>query len=166
MLGSPQFRKDFGFVDAATGQYILPARWQSAFNSVTSIGMIFGAMMCGYVADHIGRRGAMACACTVTIGAIFLQFFAKSNGVLLAGKIINGLSLGFYWTVAPSYCSEIVPLVLRGAATSGVNLFIALGQLLASGMINAFGARTDSWAYRAPFALQWIFPVILLAGLP
>ena len=166
LLGSPQFRKAFGFVDSATGQYILPARWQSAFNSVTSIGMIFGAMACGYVADRIGRRGALALACVVTIGAIFLQFFAKSNGVLLAGKIINGLSLGFYWTVAPSYCSEIVPLVLRGAATSGVNLFIAFGQLLASGILNAFGARDDEWADRIPFAIQWAFPLVLLAGLP
>ena len=35
-----------------------------------------------------------------------------------------------------------------------------------NGMIQGFGARTDAWAYRGPFALQWLFPVVLLAGLP
>ena len=39
------------------------------------------------------------------------------------------------------------------------------GQLLANGLIKATGARDDSYAYRIPFAIQWIFPVLLLCGL-
>ena len=94
------------------------------------MGGFFGAISCGYFADSIGRRWTLGGACALSIGAIFIQFFANSDGLLLAGKLINGYSLGFYWTVAPTYCSEIVPVVLRGAVTSSVNLFIAFGQLL------------------------------------
>ena len=165
LLASPQFRKDFGYV-SKNGQYILPADWQAAFNSASSIGGFFGGITCGYVSDRYGRCKTLGLACVVSIGAVFIQFFADSNGLLLTGKIINGLCLGFFQTIAPNYCSEVVPLVLRGAVTSGVNLFIALGQLLANGLINGFGGRNDHFAYKAPFALQWLFPTILLAGLP
>ncbi|KAJ5113635.1 general substrate transporter [Penicillium angulare] len=134
LLGSPQFRQDFGYV-APDGETILPAKWQSSFNSASSIGGFLGGIACGWIADRIGRRAALGLACVVSIGAVFMQFFATTNGLLLAGKIINGVCLGFYQTVAASYCSEIVPLVLRGSVTSGVNLFIALGQLLANGMM-------------------------------
>jgi len=60
--------------------------------------------------------------------------------------------------------SELTPVVLRGVATSGVNLGIALGQLLSNSVVKGFGARTDRWAYRAPFALQLAFVALLLGG--
>ena len=33
-------------------------------------------------------------------------------------------------------------------------------------MVKIFGHLADSRAYRVPFALQWLFPVFLLFGLP
>lgn len=95
-----------------------------------------------------------------------MEFFANQNGVLLTGKLLNGISLDFYQTVSPAYCSEISPRVLRGITTSSVSLFIGFGQLMANGLVQACGSRTDVYAYRLPFALQWIFPVIIIAGMP
>jgi MFS family permease len=51
-------------------------------------------------------------------------------------------------------------------ATAGVNLGIAIGQLLSNAVVAGFGERTDRWAYRAPFAFQLAFVAILLAGYP
>ena len=62
--------------------------------------------------------------------------------------------------------SEITPVVLRGVATAGINLGIALGQLLSNSAVAGFGNRTDRWSYRGPFALQLIFAVILVVGYP
>lgn len=62
--------------------------------------------------------------------------------------------------------SELTPVVLRGVATAGVNLGIAIGQLLSNAAVAAFGERTDRWAYRAPFAIQLLFVAILLVGYP
>ncbi|PCH42440.1 hypothetical protein WOLCODRAFT_17732 [Wolfiporia cocos MD-104 SS10] len=43
LLSVPSFRRDFGFYDASdSGDYILAARWQSAFNSISSVGGMFG----------------------------------------------------------------------------------------------------------------------------
>jgi MFS family permease len=60
---------------------------------------------------------------------------------------------------------QITPVVLRGISTAGVNLGIALGQLISNGVIKGFGGRTDRWAYRGPFAVQLFFAAFLAAGL-
>ena len=114
------------------------------------------------------RRGAVACAGLLSIGAVFLQFFSPThvNGMLLAGKLLNGVSLGMYVSCAASYCAEISPLALRGITTGSVNLWIVIGQFLSNCVIEGTGTRPDAYAYRIPFAIQWIFPVILLIGLP
>lgn len=62
--------------------------------------------------------------------------------------------------------SELSPVILRGVATSGVNLGIAVGQLLSNSVIKGFGSRTDRWAYRGPFAVQLAFVALLLVGYP
>ncbi|KAG2129320.1 maltose permease [Suillus cothurnatus] len=169
LLSVSSFRRDFGsFID---GQYVLAASWQSAFNSISSIGGMAGAFSLGYISELFGRRGAVAVACFVSIVGILIQFLTPphKNGMLLAGKLINGFSLGMFVSTAGSYCAEVSPLALRGITTASVNLWINLGQLkrsMSNGVIRGTGNRIDTYAYRLPFALQWIFPVILLAGLP
>jgi MFS family permease len=63
-------------------------------------------------------------------------------------------------------CSELAPVALRGIATAGVNLGIAIGQLISNSVVKAFGERDDPWAYRGPFATQIFFALFLLAFLP
>lgn len=48
----PSFRRDFGF--ESDDGYILAARWQSAFNSISSVGGMFGGLSLGYVSDKFG----------------------------------------------------------------------------------------------------------------
>ncbi|KAH7924695.1 maltose permease [Leucogyrophana mollusca] len=172
LLSVPAFRRDFGGLiggdPSNTNNYVLAASWQSAFNSVSSVGGTFGALSLGYISDKFGRRGAVAFACCISVVAIFIQFFTPphKNGMLLAGKLINGFALGMYVSSAGSYCAEVSPLALRGITTASVNLWIDLGQFMSNGVIRGTGNRVDAYAYRLPFALQWIFPAILLAGLP
>lgn len=92
--------------------------------------------------------------------------FANSSSVLLVSKLLNGLSLGAYLTISSSYTAEISPVRLRGLTTSLVQLLIGFGQLLANLIIKAFGTGTTKSAYRIPFAIQFIFPALLLIGLP
>ena len=165
-LSVPAFRRDFGYTDATHG-YVLPANWQSAFNSVSSIGGLFGGLSVGWLAERIGRKGSVLVACTISIIAVFIQYFtpAHANGMLLAGKLINGVALGIYVSTASGYCSEISPLALRGITTGSISLWITIGQFISNCVIEGLGQRDDHYAYRIPFALQWIFPAMLLAGM-
>jgi MFS family permease len=64
-----------------------------------------------------------------------------------------------------SSCStDIAPVALRGISTAGINLGIALGQLLSNAVVKGFGEWTSRWAYAAPFAVQMFFVAFLAAG--
>jgi MFS family permease len=107
-----------------------------------------------------------------TIIGVFLQWFsAASTGhsgnlpMLFGGKVLTGIPLGVFITIAPTYCSEIAPLPLRGATTAAVNWSIVLGQCLAYVVIRQTQGLENANAYRILFAVQWIFAAIGLGVL-
>ena len=67
--------------------------------------------------------------------------------------------------LAPTYASEVCPVALRGILNAGMNLAYVIGQFVASGVGKGVSNWTDQWAYRLPFAIQWIWIPILLVGL-
>lgn len=73
---------------------------------------------------------------------------------------------GIFNTVAPTYTSEVCPVVLRGLLEAYIDLCWVIGQFIATGVLTGLESRSDQWAYRIPFAIQWIWPVMLLIGLP
>jgi MFS transporter, SP family, general alpha glucoside:H+ symporter len=54
---------------------------------------------------------------------------------------------------------------MRGYLTTYVNFCWGAGQEIAVGILMALLKRTDQWAYRIPYALQWVWPVPLIAGI-
>ncbi|KAL4744841.1 hypothetical protein BDW72DRAFT_208690 [Aspergillus terricola var. indicus] len=142
LLSIPAFRRDFG--EQFDGDFVVPAPWLSAFNSISSVGQFFGGFLCSAIADRVGRRLALA----------------------VSVQLILGVGLGFYLTIEPLYSSEVSPVVLRGITTAGVNLGIVIGQFLSNAAIKGFGERGDRWAYRGPFAIQFFFVAFLGLGLP
>lgn len=164
MVGVPQFRGFFGYM--YQGEPTMPADWLAAFNSISSVGQFFGGFICSWVSDRIGRRLSLLIGLILAAGGIVGEVVSHTRLAFLFGKLILGFGLGFYLTIGPLYASEIAPVALRGIVTGGTNLGISTGQLLANGVIAAFGARKDLWTFRGPFAFQWFFVVIMLVGLP
>lgn len=85
VISVPSFQKDFGY--KFTNTYIVSASWQIAFNTAASIGGFFGAICSGYLADKWGKRKALGLGCIISIGAVFMQVFARQPEVLLVGKV-------------------------------------------------------------------------------
>ncbi|KAH8690272.1 putative MFS transporter [Talaromyces proteolyticus] len=159
----PAFQQRFGY--PYNGKYILSAEWQMALNMGNPIGQILGALACGWPLEKLGRRLTLAICCVWSICFVFVQFFATSIGMLCAGEILGGLAYGFYVVIAPTYASEVCPLALRGVLTASVNLAFVIGQFIAQGVAAGLESRLDEWAWKAPFAIQWVWPAILLVGL-
>ncbi|KND91006.1 General alpha-glucoside permease [Tolypocladium ophioglossoides CBS 100239] len=164
MLSVRAFRRDFGYMYG--GEPVLPADWQAAFNTVSSVGQFFGGFACSWLADRVGRRAAMLAGVAIVTGGVLGEVFSTANGAFVVSKLILGCGLGFYLTLAPLAASECAPVAFRGVATAGVQFGIGAGQLLSNAVIKAFGEWDSRWAYRAPFAIQLVFPALLLAGLP
>lgn len=136
---------------------MLPASWQSGFNSISSVGQFFGGIACSWISDRVGRKNSLLIGLTFVTGGIFGEIFSSTRPAFLLAKLILGIGLGFYLTIGPLYCSEVAPVVLRGMVTGGVNFAIVVGQLLSNAVIKGFGDRNDRWAFRGPFAVQFLF---------
>lgn len=67
--------------------------------------------------------------------------------------------------VTITYASEVCPVALRSYLTTYVNFCWGLGQLIGLGVIKSMLNRTDEWAYRIPYALQWMWPLPLFIGI-
>ncbi|KAL3459043.1 general substrate transporter [Aspergillus heterothallicus] len=146
------------------GSYELSAPWQSGLYNGAAVGEILGLFLNGYLAERFGYRKTMIGALTAITGLIFIPFFAPSVEVLQTGSILMGIPWGIFQTLPATYASEVCPVALRGYLTTYINLCWVMGQLLATGVLRAMLKRTDEWAYRIPYALQWMWPVPLIIG--
>jgi len=160
----PQFNRKYGVL-TADGTYQVPARWQAGLSNGANVGEILGLLINGYVSERFGYRYTVI-VCLVMIAAFTTIFFtAQSVGALLAAEILCGIPWGVFQTLTVTYASEVCPVALRGYLTTYVNLCWGLGQLIGIGVIKAMLGRTDEWAYRIPYALQWMWPPFLIVGI-
>ncbi|KAK7885075.1 hypothetical protein LTR67_010778 [Exophiala xenobiotica] len=158
----PSFQKKYG--QPYGDGYQLAPRWQAALQNATSVGVVLGLVATGWLVDAFGFKRVSYVSYTFLVGFIFITFFAPSKAVLLTGELLCGLCWGVFNILGPTYASEVMPVVLRGYLTSYVNLCWVIGQFIAAGVLNGLIHRTDQWAYRLPFAVQWIWPLPLLVA--
>jgi len=165
LIAIPRFQHDFG-VQLPDGSFVVQAKWQSAFNLGVPVGQVVGAFSVGWPLQKFGRRWTLAGCCVVTLITVALQTSSQNRPQILVAELVNGVVIGAYPVTAPTYISEVTPVVFRGIASAFINLSFVIGQLVASGVLAGCQARTDRWAYDIPFATQLIFPLIILALLP
>jgi SP family general alpha glucoside:H+ symporter-like MFS transporter len=79
------------------------------------------------------------------------------------GQAFEGIPWGLFIVNSPAYASEVVPLVLRGACTATLQMAWSIGGIIVAGANYSYNKRNDEWAWRGPLALQWVFPVRILA---
>ncbi|KAJ7779749.1 general substrate transporter [Mycena metata] len=159
----PQFNQKYG-KQLPDGTFQVPAPWQSGLSNGANVGEIMGLFLNGWVSERYGyRRTVMAClVCLIGFTAIF--FTAQNVVDLQVAEILCGIPWGVFQTLTITYASEVCPVALRGYLTTYVNFCWGLGQVVGIGVIKSMLGRTDQWAYRIPYALQWMWPVPLLIG--
>lgn len=97
---------------------------------MSQVATMLGATIAGPVQDRFGRRAAFLLGAILSAAGVAIVYTASTPGVFLAGKIVNGLSLGICLTTGQTYISEVTPLPLRGIALS-VFTFCMVGKPLA-----------------------------------
>lgn len=158
----PAFAEKYGQRIDKDGHHQLTAPWQATLSNMAGIGSFFGVLINGYLVDRFGqKRVIIGALCTLSC-FIFFTFFAPTIQVLAAGEFLCGLPWGVFASSAPAYASEVLPLALRVYLTSWTNMCFIIGQLIASGVLATLVTRQDEWAFRIPFAIQWIWPAFLI----
>ena len=159
----PAFQKKYGPLQS-NGTYQLSPAWQAGLSNGANVGEILGLFVNGIVSERYGYRKTMIVSLMLVICFIFIPFFAKDVETLLLGEILCGIPWGVFQTLTTAYAAEVTPVPLRAYLTTYVNLCWVMGQLIASGVLRGLLSRTDQWAYRIPFALQWMWPLPIMIG--
>lgn len=127
---------------------------------------MLGGLFVGPFVGRFGRKYTMAGAYIINIGGTFLQYFCTTPAQYFGGKLLTGIPLGAFSTIAPTYASEMSPLAVRGAVTGGMNLAIVLGNTIGYGVLREAANYKGNMSYRVLFAVQWGFIGVGLAALP
>ncbi|KAL3519705.1 hypothetical protein ACH5RR_017854 [Cinchona calisaya] len=97
---------------------------------ILSIISLVGSLAGGKTSDVIGRKWTMALAAIVFQTGAAVMALAPSFEILMVGRILTGIGIGFGVMIAPIYIAEISPSVARGSLTSFPEIFVNMGILL------------------------------------
>lgn len=164
LYGSPQFNMKYGKLNPKTGKWSVPANWQSALSNGARAGEVIGLLINGFVSERYGYRRTLIGALASITAFVFILFFAPNIQTLVIGEVFCGIPWGMFQTLTTQYASEVSPVQLRPILTTFVNMCWVMGQFIAAGVNRGCVTRDDQWAYRIPFALQWMWPVPIAIG--
>ncbi len=163
LFAQPAFQHKYGH-PRPHGSYQLDNKYQSALTAAVQVGSIFGYWISGLLIDKIGYKRTMQGALLSVTCFIFIIFFAPSIAVLVVGEGLLGIPWGIIQTLTTTYAAEVSPVALRAYLTSYINLCWVIGIFISTGVLRGTVHRLDQWAYRIPFALQWIWPIPIMIG--
>jgi MFS family permease len=87
--------------------------------SILSLGTFLGAIVAGDLADMLGRRITILMGCGIFAVGVILQIASSGQlAVMVLGRLVAGLGVGFESAVIILYMSEVSPKKIRGAVVS------------------------------------------------
>jgi AAHS family 4-hydroxybenzoate transporter-like MFS transporter len=135
-------------------EWSLPAAAFGVIFSAGPIGLILGGLGIGWLADRIGRRGALIAAMLAMAAPTALTGWTTSVAELGLCRLVTGIGFGGVVPAAAALVSEFLPTRLRASVVA----FVILGQS-AGGLVAALLMRTPIGA------LGWQTLVVAMAGL-
>jgi MFS family permease len=80
---------------------------QGGITASMSAGSLVGALFAGFLADRLGRRGALQIAALVFVVGAVLQASAQNIGHLIVGRVVSGLAIGVTSSQSCVYLAEL-----------------------------------------------------------
>ncbi|MCP1627048.1 MFS transporter [Pseudomonas nitroreducens] len=149
---APALTQDWGIDRASLGPVM----------SAALIGMVFGALGSGPLADRFGRKGVLVVA--VFLFGLFSLISAYSSNLeqLMALRLLTGIGLGAAMPNATTLLSEYTPERLKSLLVTsmfcGFNLGMASGGFVSAKLIPAYG-------WHSLLLLGGLLPLLLAAVL-
>jgi len=113
-----------GFIELTADQ----CNWYLSLHPLT---ILIGSVLCNPLGEKLGRKRVLMAANLVNVVSFTMMYFATNFAILLAGRLISGLSIGIGILMPFVLLSEISTIELRSGFANSVNLFISIGTLLA-----------------------------------
>ncbi|KAJ5388690.1 hypothetical protein N7509_011231 [Penicillium cosmopolitanum] len=145
---------------------------QGGVTAAMPAGSWLGALISGFISDRLGRKYAIMSGCIIWIIGSIIVCASQNMGMLIAGRIINGLSVGIESAQVPVYISEIAPPSKRGRLVGSQQWAITWGILImyyiSFGCSYIGGGDSTNYSekvFRIPWGLQMLPAVLLFFGM-
>ncbi|XP_074576330.1 sugar transport protein MST3-like [Curcuma longa] len=151
--------------DTSTNQYCrFDSQLLTAFTSSLYLAALIASFCASAVTRMLGRKWSMFCGGIIFLVGAALNGVAKNVLMLILGRILLGVGVGFANQSVPVYLSEMAPARLRGMLNIGFQLMITLGILCAN-LINYGTAKIKGgWGWRVSLALAAVPAAIISIG--
>ena len=125
---------------------LLNAEQISLVVAAVLLGTIISTLFAGALADLFGRKTMMTASGILFVVSVPMIALAHSYGLLVLGRILQGISGGLVGVVAPLYLAECLVAANRGKGTGVFQWLLTLG-IVAAALINLyFSYRVDEVA--------------------
>jgi MFS family permease len=139
---------------------------QGAIGSALAAGSVVGSAIAGPLSDKIGRRDSIMFACIFWLIGTSIQVACQNWGQLIAGRVLNGFTVGITSSQVPVYLAEIAKAEKRGSIVIIQQLAIEFGILIMYFIGYACASIEGDASFRTAWGTQFIPCVMLIIGLP
>lgn len=153
----------FPSITAAFGLPPSSIRWVVLAYVLTYVSLMLAF---GKVGDLLGYRRVFVAGLLISALGYVACSSAPVYGLLLAGRVLQGVGAALLWSCAPALATSLYPESERtrvlGTYAAAIALGSALGPLAGGALVELFGWPVVFWA-RIPlvataFALAWLIP--------
>ncbi|KAF8411238.1 hypothetical protein HHK36_003785 [Tetracentron sinense] len=151
--------------DTSTNQYCkFDSQILTMFTSSLYLAALVASILASWVTRKLGRKASMLAGGVTFLGGAAINGAAENVAMLIVGRILLGIGIGFAIQSVPLYLSEMAPYRYRGALNIGFQLSITIG-ILAANLINYFTAKIEGgWGWRVSLAGAAVPALIITIG--
>ncbi|CAM8979728.1 unnamed protein product [Rhodiola kirilowii] len=135
----------------------------AAFTSSLYLAGLVATLVASPITRLYGRRASIICGGLSFLVGAALNAFAVNLGMLLFGRIMLGVGIGFGNQAVPLYLSEMAPTHLRGGLNMMFQLATTLGIFTAN-MVNFGTEKIPSWGWRLSLGLAAAPALLMTVG--
>ena len=95
-------------------------------------GSFVGALTSGFLSDKLGRKRAIQIGAVIWCIGSIIVCASQNIGMLIAGRFINGFSVGICSAQVPVYVAELAPPSKRGRVVGAQQWAITWGILIST----------------------------------
>ncbi|KAK6214652.1 hypothetical protein LQW54_004160 [Pestalotiopsis sp. IQ-011] len=153
-------------IDPANGLCLGPSSGlQGGITASMPAGSWAGALISGYVSDILGRKTAIQVGSVIWIIGSIISCASINIPMLIAGRVINGLSVGICSAQVPVYITELAPPSKRGRLVGMQQWAITWGIMIMFFICYGCSKINGAASFRIPWGLQMLPAVLLFLGL-
>lgn len=138
--------------------------------SSSLFGALVGSVGAFFVGDKLGRKKELLLAAGLYGAGAGIAAVSSDYYLLMAGRALYGLAIGFAMHAAPAYIAETAPAQLRGLLISLKEAFIVggilLGYLVSYFLVDASGGWRGMYGIAVPLAVIFGVGMVFLPESP